>query len=420
MDIKIFTDEIEEEARNQLANLISIPAFENKKIRIMPDVHAGAGCVIGFTANLGNKIIPNIVGVDIGCGMLTLDITYIIKTYGYNPNKLEQIISKRIPSGKEIHSHKTDYTNLITTLHCFTKLHKVQNLEKSLGTLGGGNHFIEIDYSKDSGRYFLIIHTGSRNLGFQVASYYQNLAIQRCQRNGLNEQLRKLIRDYKEAGRQIEIEDAIITLKNGYNIIPAALCYLEGQDMEDYLDDMEICQHWARENRLLIASTILTAYMDAIPKLTNITNEEEKIIYITGKREVVKVPYFETIHNYVDFDSNIVRKGAISADWGEKVLIPLNMRDGCIVGIGKGNVDWNCSAPHGAGRLMSRSQARKTLALEDFKESMRGIDTFSICENTIDEAPAAYKDAQSIIKKIEPTVQIFDIIKPLYNFKARD
>lgn len=235
----------------------------------------------------------------------------------------------------------------------------------------------------------------------------------------MNEQLRKIIRDYKEAGRQIEIEDAIMTLKNGYNIIPAALCYLQGEDMEDYLNDMEICQHWARENRLLIASTILAGYMDAVPRLTTVTNEEDKIIYVIGKRETVELPFFETIHNYVDFRTNIVRKGAISADWGEKVLIPLNMRDGCIVGIGKGNVDWNCSAPHGAGRLMSRSDARKKLALEDFEESMRGIDTFSVCENTIDEAPAAYKDAQSIIEKIEPTVQIFDIIKPLYNFKAK-
>lgn len=421
-DIKIFADDLEEEAQMQLAKLISVPAFVNKKIRIMPDAHAGAGCVIGFTGNLGSKIIPNIVGVDIGCGMLTVDITEAIMHVGYDPKRFEEIINTYIPSGRNIRAQKVDNTEIIDQLYCIDKLRNIDLLKSSLGTLGGGNHFIEIDKSETSGRYFLVIHSGSRNLGYQVAKYYQNLAIERCQKDPLNNQLKKLIEDYKKAGREIEIQDAILTLKNGYNVIPAELCYLEGKDCDDYLHDMELCVQWARENRLLMANIILCAYLGKKPTYNFLTDGfSELCIYdIKGFKKALTFNYFETIHNYIDSRDHIVRKGAVSAYYGEKILIPLNMRDGSIIGIGKGNPDWNYSAPHGAGRKMSRHQARQNIKLEDFKKEMEGIDTFSVDESTLDEAPDAYKDSQTIIRDIEPTVAIFDIIKPLYNFKAKE
>lgn len=394
-NLKIFTDNIEQEALNQIHTLLSQDAFKDCKVRIMPDVHAGAGCVIGFTADLGDKVIPNIVGVDIGCGMFTV----LLENRNIDFEKLDNVIRQYVPSGRNVHEGRLQRFDL-TELKCFRELRDTKRLERSLGTLGGGNHFIEIDADEEDNKY-LIIHTGSRNLGKQVADYYQNLAYELMSgKDNLYEKQAALIEEYKAAGRKSEIQSAIKELHRNFRAatpsIPKDLCYLEGKYREDYLHDMEICQRFAEINRNQIASTIMRYmgwdYVDA----------------------------FETIHNYIDLQTNIVRKGAIAANRGQIVLIPMNMRDGCILGIGKGNEDWNCSAPHGAGRLMSRTKARETLSMSDYAHSMDGIFTTSVSSDTIDEAPMAYKPAEEIIKYIEPTVEILRILKPVYNFKASE
>ena len=393
-NLKIFTDNVEQEALEQINTLLEQEAFKNCKVRIMPDVHAGKGCVIGFTADLGNKVIPNIVGVDIGCGMLTVKLGNIDIDF----DKLDKAIRKRVPSGRDVHEGRIVRFKQLQNLHCYRQLKDAKRLERSIGTLGGGNHFIEIDIDDDNNKY-LIIHTGSRNLGKQVAEYYQNLAIELMQgKDKLYEMQNKLIKEYKEQGRRKEIQEAIKELHRKYNPnplnIPKELCYLTGEYRQMYLDDMAICQEFASLNRMTIAESIL---------------DEMKWNTINS---------FETIHNYIDLESNIVRKGAISAKDKEKVLIPINMRDGCIIGYGKGNEDWNCSAPHGAGRIMSRSKAKEIVSLEEFEKSMDGIYTTSVNESTIDESPMVYKTMNEIIENIEGTVYIYKIIKPVYNFKA--
>ena len=393
-NLKIFTDNVEQEALEQINTLLEQQAFKNCKVRIMPDVHAGKGCVIGFTADLGNKVIPNIVGVDIGCGMLTVKLGNIDIDF----DKLDKAIRKRVPSGRDVHEGRIVRFKQLQNLHCYRQLKDAKRLERSIGTLGGGNHFIEIDIDDDNNKY-LIIHTGSRNLGKQVAEYYQNLAIELMQgKDKLYEMQNKLIKEYKEQGRRKEIQEAIKELHRKYNPnplnIPKELCYLTGEYRQMYLDDMTICQEFASLNRMTIAESIL---------------DEMKWNTIGG---------FETIHNYIDLESNIVRKGAISAKDKEKVLIPINMRDGCIIGYGKGNEDWNCSAPHGAGRIMSRSKAKEIVSLEEFEKSMDGIYTTSVNESTIDESPMVYKTMNEIVENIKDTVYIYKIIKPVYNFKA--
>ena len=393
-NLKIFTDNVEQEALEQINTLLEQEVFKNCKVRIMPDVHAGKGCVIGFTADLGNKVIPNIVGVDIGCGMLTVKLGNIDIDF----DKLDKAIRKRVPSGRDVHEGRIVRFKQLQNLHCYRQLKDAKRLERSIGTLGGGNHFIEIDIDDDNNKY-LIIHTGSRNLGKQVAEYYQNLAIELMQgKDKLYEMQNKLIKEYKEQGRRKEIQEAIKELHRKYNPnplnIPKELCYLNGEYRQMYLDDMVICQEFASLNRMTIAESIL---------------DEMEWNTIGG---------FETIHNYIDLESNIVRKGAISAKDKEKVLIPINMRDGCIIGYGKGNEDWNCSAPHGAGRIMSRSKAKEIVSLEEFEKSMDGIYTTSVNESTIDESPMVYKTMNEIVENIEGTVYIYKIIKPVYNFKA--
>ncbi len=393
-NLKIFTDNVEQEALEQINTLLKQEAFKNCKVRIMPDVHAGKGCVIGFTADLGNKVIPNIVGVDVACGMLTVELGNIDIDF----DKLDKAIRKRVPSGRDVHKGRIVRFKQLQNLHCYRQLKDAKRLERSIGTLGGGNHFIEIDIDDDNNKY-LIIHTGSRNLGKQVAEYYQNLAIELMQgKDKLYEMQNKLIKEYKEQGRRKEIQEAIKELHRKYNPnplnIPKELCYLTGKYRQMYLDDMAICQEFASLNRWTIAESILV---------------EMKWNIIGG---------FETIHNYIDLESNIVRKGAISAKDKERVLIPINMRDGCIIGYGKGNEDWNCSAPHGAGRIMSRSKAKEIVSLEEFEKSMDGIYTTSVNESTIDESPMVYKPMNEIVENIEDTVYIYKIIKPIYNFKA--
>ncbi len=391
-DLKIFTSNIESEALNQIDDLLSLEAFENCKIRIMPDVHAGKGCVIGFTGNLGEKVIPNIVGVDIGCGMLCVNLGNI----EIDLEKIDKVIRKYVPSGMNVHEEKIHEFDL-TELKCFSNLVNVQRLEKSLGTLGSGNHFIEVDIDDDNNKY-LIIHSGSRNLGVQVAEYYQGIAVKMCNNNDeYNKEYHEIISNYKKDGREKEINKKLKEFKNKYKeneeTIPREFAYLEGNYRNDYLNDMKICQEFASLNRMIMAK-IICKHM-----------------------EIKFDDYFETIHNYISFDDNIVRKGAISAKKGERVLIPMNMKDGCIVAIGKGNDDWNQSAPHGAGRLMSRKKAKEMLNLNDYKNSMKDIYTTSVCEETIDEAPAAYKKTDEIIENIKDTVDVEKIIRPIYNYK---
>ena len=400
-DLKIFTNNIEHEAREQIDLLLAQEPFKDCKVRIMPDVHAGAGCVIGFTADLGDKVIPNIVGVDIGCGMLCVELGNIT----LDLKRLDNIINQYIPSGRNIRDSKITDLKDIKELYCYRELKDNQKFNKSLGTLGGGNHFIEIDVDDERNKY-LVIHTGSRNLGKQVAEYYQNLAIELCSdKEEFYKKKEQLIEQYKKQGKRKEIQKALKELEKEYKYkqpkLPKDLCYLEGKYKEQYLHDMKICQLYASCNRILIANEIIKNYF-----------ESDLII---GDFNA-----FETIHNYISFEDNIVRKGAISAKKGEKVLIPINMRDGSIIAIGKGNEDWNNSAPHGAGRIMSRSKAKETVNLEEFKNSMQGIYTTSVSESTVDESPFVYKPMQEIIDNIKDTVEIERIIRPIYNFKAKD
>lgn len=388
-DLKIFTDNIEPEALSQVYTLIKQPAFQNCKIRIMPDVHAGAGCVIGFTADLGDKVIPNIVGVDIGCGMLTIELGNI----DIDLEKLDNIIHQYIPSGRNVNLNINSSFNKLKSLYCYDRLRDVVRIENSIGTLGGGNHFIELDTDLD-GNKFLIVHTGSRNLGKQVAEIYQNIAIENINFNKLERQ--ELINRLKCEGKENQIE-AVLNSLPLIDKIPKELCYLTGSYREHYLHDMKICQEYASLNRKIIQLTIL----------------ENMGIY--------KYYYeFETVHNYIDHNTNIVRKGAVSAKQGELLLIPINMRDGCIIGTGKGNDDWNQSAPHGAGRIMSRSRAKELLSMSEYENTMNGIFTTSVNQSTIDEAPMAYKPMREIIENIKDTVEIMKIIKPIYNFKASE
>lgn len=406
-DLKIFTSDIEKEAINQINLLLVQEPFKDCKVRIMPDVHAGKGCVIGFTADLGDKVIPNIVGVDIGCGMLCVNLGHD----ELNLEKLDKVINENIPAGRNIRENKLINFDKINDLYCLRELKETKKFNRAIGTLGGGNHFIEVDVDEEDNKY-LVIHTGSRNLGKQVADYYQNLAIELC--SGKEEMFKRkeeIIKTYKEQGKKSEIQKALKELESEYKQnkpeLPNELCYLEGKYREMYLHDMKICQEYASLNRLQIAKEILMNYF----QLTFVTEIEYPPIMEDR---------FETIHNYISFEDNVVRKGAIRANKGERVIIPINMRDGSIIAVGKGNKDWNNSAPHGAGRLMSRRKAKETFNLEEFKKSMEDIYSTSVLEETIDEAPFVYKPMQEIIDNIQDTVEIEKIIKPIYNFKAKN
>lgn len=396
MNLKIYTDEVEELALRQISRLMAQPAFADAKVRIMPDVHAGKGCVIGFTADLGDKVIPNIVGVDIGCGMLTVALGKRKPDFA----ALDDIMHRHIPSGMHVHSEAPETFEAFEALLCLDKLERHKRLLCSLGTLGGGNHFVEVD-ADSSGCYYLIIHSGSRNLGKQVCDIYQKRAIER--RSGIGNREKQeaaLIAELKSQGRYREIQQAVNSLRADWSTrqpdIPAELCYLEGDERRNYLHDMKICQQFAQLNREVMADIIVRGLGLEVQDM------------------------FHTTHNYIDHESNIVRKGAISARADEKLLIPINMRDGCIYGVGKGNDDWNQSAPHGAGRLMSRAQAFRELSMDTFREQMRGIFTTSVTQRTLDESPMAYKGMDAILNHIGPTVDVVDIFKPLYNFKAEE
>ena len=389
MDVKIYTNKIEESAQTQINKLMAQPAFANCKVRIMPDVHAGAGCVIGFTANLGDKVIPNVVGVDIGCGMLTVELG----DYCPDFEQLDAVIRDKVPSGLEVHKAIQEEFAEFDALACLPKLQRTDRLRKSIGSLGGGNHFIEVDRD-EAGQHYLIIHSGSRNLGLQVANLYQNEAIDKLIGAPLRERSSALLAELKAAERFSEIEPALKALRKETPAIPEALCYLEGEARERYLHDMGICQRFAERNRECMARLICEG------------------LGITPKAQ------FHTTHNYIDLQSNIVRKGAISAKAGEPLLIPISMAEGCILGVGKGNEDWNCSAPHGAGRLMSRMAAKRELNLYEFQAEMEGIYSTCISHETLDEAPMAYRRMGDILPYIQETVEVQKILQPLYNFKA--
>ena len=383
---------VEDEAIEQIRRMCDYPMTEGSRIRIMPDVHSGKGCTIGTTMTITDKAVPNVVGVDIGCGMYTVnlgkgDIDFL---------KVDAA-AHYIPSGRNVWEGRKEQFDL-TDLTCYRQLKDSKRLVRSLGTLGGGNHFIEIDEAKDGTKY-LVIHSGSRNLGKQVAELHQKLAVNLSRGYGSYLEKRdEIIRTYKEEGRKEEIQAALKQLKwevyEGDTPMPEDLCYLSGKYLEDYLHDVEICQAFARRNRELMAEILI-----------------ERAGLTAGES-------FHTIHNYIDTEEMILRKGAIAAHKGEKVLIPINMRDGSVIAVGKGNPEWNFSAPHGAGRLMSRTKAKDTLSMEEYKKAMEGIFTTSVNEETLDEAPMAYKSLEDIIDVIEGSVDVIEVIKPVYNFKA--
>ncbi|MBQ7407664.1 MAG: RtcB family protein [Clostridia bacterium] len=390
-DLKIFTENVEPVALNQIYTLISQPSFSNEKVRIMPDVHAGAGCVVGFTSTMSDKVIPNLIGVDIGCGMLTCELGQ----FEINLKDLDDFIKAKIPSGSE-YLREVDGEHLIDSLLCKNQLRNLDRLYGSLGTLGGGNHFIEVDVDDDGNKY-LIVHSGSRNLGMQVAKIYQNLAVESC-KNASKQEREELIAQLKDQDRTADIADELKKLTEKYahkTKIPNELCYLDGENMQAYLHDMRICQQFAKQNREKMVKKMLS-FIGAF-----------------------KYSQFETVHNFID-NNNVIRKGAVPAHKGQKILIPMNMRDGCLICEGLGNEDWNCSAPHGAGRLFSRSEAKNLISLEEYKQSMKGIYTTTATMATIDEAPMAYKPMDEIVKLISPTCKILKIIKPIYNFKAAE
>ena len=383
---------IEDEAVEQIRRMCDYEFTEGASIRIMPDVHWGKGCTIGTTMTVRDKVVPNLVGVDIGCGMYTVDL-------GKGAIDLARFdeAAHYVPSGRNLWDGRQEKFDLLG-LRCYRALKDTKRIARSLGTLGGGNHFIEIDRSAD-GTNYLVIHTGSRNLGKQVAEYYQNIAIDLS--HGKDELFRardELISRYKAEGRRSELQEALKDLNRAFQAkaaeIPADLAFLFGSYLEDYLHDIEICQDFARRNREVLARILL--------ERTGLTAGDA----------------FHTIHNYIDTEERILRKGAIAAHAGERVLIPINMRDGSILAVGRGEPDWNYSAPHGAGRLMSRTAAKENLSMDEFRETMADVYTTAVNENTLDEAPMAYKALADIIDVIEDSVDVIEVLKPIYNFKA--
>ena len=388
----VYADIVEEKAAEQIQRMCDYEFTAGAKIRIMPDVHAGKGCTIGTTMTVTDKVVPNIVGVDIGCGMYTVELAEREIDLGAMDEA-----AHGIPSGRDVWEEKQESFDL-TRFACCHELKEPLRLEKSIGTLGGGNHFIEVDRASD-GRLFLVIHSGSRNLGKQVAEYYQSLAIR------LNEgwedtpkKRAELIASYKAAGREREIQKGLAGLKAAKceRTVPDDLCYVYGDALVDYLHDVKLCQDFALRNRERMAKILLS------------------------RVGLTAADAFHTIHNYIDTDEMILRKGAIAAHKGERVLIPVNMRDGSILAVGRGNPEWNFSAPHGAGRLMSRIKAKEQLSMEEFREAMAGVYTTSVSPDTLDEAPMAYKSLDDILSFVRDSVDVIDILKPIYNFKAAE
>lgn len=383
---KIFASIIDDATQKQVEKTANSDAYKGCEIRIMPDCHAGIGCTVGSVIRFKDRVVPNTVGVDIGCGMLVTEIGKVDVDLAL----LDSIVTKKIPSGFNVHDQPFNIRDWSMSFNA--KIDNMDYILRSIGTLGGGNHFIELDEDEDGNKY-LVIHSGSRNLGVQVCNYWQKKGIENL--TSTNAACKELIARLKAEGRQREIGEALKQIKKPQ--IDEELAYIEGSDLEAYLADMKQCQEYAVHNRMVMTGIICTAM---------------GWTWKTGAQ-------FSTIHNYIDIENKIIRKGAISAQKGEKVIIPMNMRDGSLICVGKGNEDWLCSAPHGAGRIMSRAQAFKQVHMDEFQKSMEGIYSTSVCEGTLDEAPQVYKSAYVIQKDIEPTVEILKVIKPIWNFKAK-
>lgn len=390
--IKVYAETIEDEAIGQIIQMANSPVGMDANIRIMPDAHAGKGCVIGTTMKIYDKVCPNLVGVDIGCGIAAAHITTPLSQEEYEA--LNIYCNTNIVSGRNVYTlqSKENYTQseqLINQLRCQPYLNRLDYLHCSLGTLGGGNHFIELNKAVD-GTHWLMVHSGSRNLGVQVAKHYQSRA-ESVLKTEYAEMRAAVINECHKNGTPEKISARLAMIQK----VPATgLEYIEGDNLSNYLWDMHICQMWAQKNREAIINNILHGL--------NWASDE----------------YIETIHNYIEVDKGILRKGAIAAYEGQKCIIPLNMRDGSLICVGKGNEDWNYSAPHGAGRLMSRAVAKSLLDMEEFYSSMEGIVSSSVCQSTIDESPMAYKDYEEIMLAIEPTVDIIERVLPVFNYKA--
>lgn len=391
---KVFTDVVDNESISQVINLLNQPYIQGSKVRMMPDIHAGAGCTIGTTMTISDKICPNLVGVDIGCGM---HVVWIREDH-IDLKKLDEVIRREIPSGFSIHSEavpEADLLDLASHLRCGKHV-DIERAKRSIGTLGGGNHFIEVNMD-DEGHIYIVIHSGSRHLGLEVANYYQEEAYKQLTQYSKAE-IDEVIESLKAAGRKNEIQSAIEKLRGERKHTPGPkpLAYVQGSLFDDYLNDMQVVQRFARLNRYCM--------MRAIINTMDLHCEDG----------------FTTTHNYIDVGNMILRKGSVSAQLGERFIIPINMRDGSLLCTGKGNPDWNYSAPHGAGRLMSRSAAKEAFTVDEFAKQMEGIYTTSVGQSTLDECPMAYKGMDDIVNNIGPTAQIDAIIKPIYNFKAGD
>lgn len=399
----IYATLLEDSAKEQIETLVNAPFVEGETIRIMPDAHAGAGCVIGYTQTIrGRKVCPNLVGVDISCGMLTVKLGKM----DINLPRFDEIVNVTIPAGHEVHEGRIVRFPDLQELKCYRSLKDTKRIERSIGTLGGGNHFIELDRAASDGTVYLVIHTGSRNLGKQIAEYHQERADQ-VVNHDMGAYYRKrdeIISTFKAEGRRNEIQKTLEDLKAEYqeknlNVVSKDLAWLEGQDFEDYLHDSAIAAEYAHLNRMTIADLIIKAYF--------------------GKEySIDDFEHFETVHNYVDLDDMMIRKGAISAHEGEKVLIPISMKDGALICLGKGNPDYNMSAPHGAGRRLSRNAAFENLSMDEFRHQMEGIYSTSVDESTLDESPMAYKGLEDILPMLESTCTVIQHIKPIYSFKA--
>ena len=387
---KIYTDVVDEASISQVIALCNQEFSAGSRIRLMPDIHAGAGCTIGTTMTITDKVVPNLVGVDIGCGMETIRV----RETHLEMQRLDKLIYEKIPSGFKIRDKAHRYAGQVDLEDLFCAKHvDLLRAEKSVGTLGGGNHFIEVDRDEE-GNLYVVVHSGSRHLGKEVASYYQEEGFKILNRTD-DKSIQLVIQELKAAGRQKEIQKELKRLKNlKQTEIPRQLAYVSGELFEQYIHDMKLVQRFAALNR--------QAMIDEIVKGMKLHVEEQ----------------FTTVHNYIDTDSMILRKGAVSAKAGEQLLIPINMRDGSLICVGKGNEDWNCSAPHGAGRLMSRAQAKQSFTVSDFKKQMSEVYTTSVNSSTLDECPMAYKDMSDIVENIGPTAEIVKTIKPVYNFKA--
>jgi len=389
-DAKVFTDNVEETALSQIKEMCNQDFMEGSKVRVMPDVHAGKGCTIGTTMTIKDKVVPNLVGVDVGCGLLTVPL--LDKEIDFD--RLDNAIRKYIPVGSEIHEEVQDQSTVKAENFKASHVISEDRLNRSIRSLGGGNHFCEV--SKDAGgKHYLTIHTGSRYVGAKIANHYQDKAFKELKKLDV----KSVIENLKAEGRHAEIERTIKGMKEQKPKVTKELAYLEGQSFNDYIYDMKLAQEYAVENRKKIA--------DVIMEQAGLSHDTEE-------------DHFDTIHNYIDTENMILRKGAVSANKGEKLIIPINMRDGSIIAVGKGNSDWNYSAPHGAGRVLSRSKAHKQLHLEEFKETMKDVWTTSVTAETLDEAPMAYKRMEDIVDNIGDTVDIVKIIRPVYNFKASE